>query len=205
MIIYGGFEYVYSESLMGKKGGRETIENALLGLLLALSSYLILNTLDPAFTQLHFLQGVNATIPEVASPDTGEGTTLNTGTGTTNGAPNFNNINGITNGSSDTGEGTTLNTGNESGTSTNISNLGNDFKTVPNSTTGTPGTGSTIDQRIANSTTEGGSNTSLNPWCYNLRTGTKICYSTRAKCNQIRVQSKNGTNQVCYKNNIILK
>lgn len=56
MIIWGGFEYVTTESLTGKSGARERIENALWGLLIALAAYIILYTLNP---ELVALQGVS--------------------------------------------------------------------------------------------------------------------------------------------------
>ncbi len=47
MIVVGGIEYMATVNLSEKEGARERIKNALLGLLLALSSYLILRTLNP--------------------------------------------------------------------------------------------------------------------------------------------------------------
>jgi hypothetical protein len=47
-VVVGGFQYVSSATLGGKTSGRETIQNALIGLGLAISSYLILNSLNPA-------------------------------------------------------------------------------------------------------------------------------------------------------------
>jgi|GEM_PF-2054283 hypothetical protein len=47
MITVGGFEYMLSSSVTDKKSAQEKIWNAVLGLLLALCSYLIIYTIDP--------------------------------------------------------------------------------------------------------------------------------------------------------------
>ena len=47
MIVMGGIEYMTSELISSKEAGKESIRNALLGLLLALGAYLILNTINP--------------------------------------------------------------------------------------------------------------------------------------------------------------
>jgi hypothetical protein len=47
MITYGGFQYMTTDSWEGKKGGLEKVKGALLGLVLILTSYLILRTIDP--------------------------------------------------------------------------------------------------------------------------------------------------------------
>lgn len=47
MIVMGGIEYMTSEVVSGKEAGKETITHAILGLLLALGAYLILNTINP--------------------------------------------------------------------------------------------------------------------------------------------------------------
>lgn len=46
MIMWGGIEYMSTDSMGGKEGGKEKISNALFGLLLALGSYLILRTIN---------------------------------------------------------------------------------------------------------------------------------------------------------------
>lgn len=48
MIVIGGLERMTSDSIQKQSDGRKKIEQALLGLLLALGSWLILNTIDPA-------------------------------------------------------------------------------------------------------------------------------------------------------------
>jgi hypothetical protein len=47
MIVMGGIEYMTSELASSKEAGKESIRNAILGLLLALGAYLILNTINP--------------------------------------------------------------------------------------------------------------------------------------------------------------
>jgi len=49
MITMGGIEYMTSELVSGKAAGKETIEHALFGLLIALGAWLILNTINPKF------------------------------------------------------------------------------------------------------------------------------------------------------------
>lgn len=46
MIMWGGIEYMSTDSIGGKEGGKEKVTNALFGLLLALASWLILNTIN---------------------------------------------------------------------------------------------------------------------------------------------------------------
>lgn len=47
MIMVGGIKYITSAAAGGKTDGKETIQNAILGLLLAISAYTILNTINP--------------------------------------------------------------------------------------------------------------------------------------------------------------
>ncbi len=47
MIIFGGIQYVSSDAIGGKSDGKGKIQDAILGLLLAFMSYIILNTLNP--------------------------------------------------------------------------------------------------------------------------------------------------------------
>ncbi len=53
MIVIGGFEYITAASIGGKSGGKDKINNALFGLLLALSSYVILNSINPAILKFN--------------------------------------------------------------------------------------------------------------------------------------------------------
>lgn len=54
MITYGGLEYIMSASFGAKQDGKERITNAVVGLLLALASYLILYTINPNLVSLKF-------------------------------------------------------------------------------------------------------------------------------------------------------
>ncbi len=47
MIVYGGFQYMSTDSWQGKSDGLSKVKNALLGLLLVLTSFIILRTIDP--------------------------------------------------------------------------------------------------------------------------------------------------------------
>src|SRR3989344_4112489 len=47
MIVMGGIEYMTSDFISSKEAGKDTIRNAILGLLIALGAYLILNTINP--------------------------------------------------------------------------------------------------------------------------------------------------------------
>jgi len=51
-IILGGFEYIASDVVFKKEEGRKRIQNALLGLLLAIGSWVILNTISPNITNV---------------------------------------------------------------------------------------------------------------------------------------------------------
>ncbi len=52
-IAIGGVKYVTTDSISGKESGKETITNALLGLLLALASWLILYTINPQLLEFN--------------------------------------------------------------------------------------------------------------------------------------------------------
>ena len=52
MIVIGGIEYMTSELASSKEAGKERITNAIFGLILALGSYAILNTLNPALLNI---------------------------------------------------------------------------------------------------------------------------------------------------------
>ena len=47
MIIWGGFSYIVSTIPSVKMGGKERVQGAIYGLLLALCAWLILNTINP--------------------------------------------------------------------------------------------------------------------------------------------------------------
>ena len=50
-ITIGGLQYMTTDSISGKEDGKNTIKNALLGLLLALVSWLILFTINPSLVK----------------------------------------------------------------------------------------------------------------------------------------------------------
>src|SRR3989338_2929044 len=50
MIIFGGIKYMSTDAFAGKSEAKTTIEHALWGLLLAISAWLILNTINPKLT-----------------------------------------------------------------------------------------------------------------------------------------------------------
>ncbi len=56
MIVIGGVQYMSTDSIDGKKDGLDKVKSALWGLLLALASYLILNTINPDLLKLGILQ-----------------------------------------------------------------------------------------------------------------------------------------------------
>jgi Transglycosylase SLT domain len=51
MIVLGGFQYATTDSLFDKSEGKEKIQSALWGLLLALTTWLVLNTINPALVK----------------------------------------------------------------------------------------------------------------------------------------------------------
>lgn len=60
MIIWGGIEYIYSASFSSKKMGIEKVRHAIYGLLLVLTSYIILRTVDPRLVQIP-----NTLVPQI--------------------------------------------------------------------------------------------------------------------------------------------
>ncbi len=52
MVVYGGFRYLLGSTLGDIKTGKEVIQNALIGLVVLLCSYIILNSLNPDLVQL---------------------------------------------------------------------------------------------------------------------------------------------------------
>ncbi len=65
MIVLGGLEYMTTDSWQGKKAGKDKALNAVYGLILALSSYLILKTIDPRLVEIHpsFVEPICSTNP----------------------------------------------------------------------------------------------------------------------------------------------
>jgi hypothetical protein len=68
VIIWGGFEYMTTESFSGKGNAKKRIQGALTGLLMVLASYLILRTIDPRLVE------INTSIPKIVidTSDVGE-------------------------------------------------------------------------------------------------------------------------------------
>ncbi|MDD5050585.1 MAG: pilin [Candidatus Pacebacteria bacterium] len=54
MIVIGGLEYVMTEKVASKEDAKTRITNAIVGLLLAISSYVLLYTINPALVSLNF-------------------------------------------------------------------------------------------------------------------------------------------------------
>ena len=53
MIVIGGIQWMGTDSIFDKNEGRERIKNALFGLLLMLSAYTLLNTINPQLVDIH--------------------------------------------------------------------------------------------------------------------------------------------------------
>lgn len=65
MIMVGGWTLMYSDSFTGRTEGKQKIYNAIIGLVLALGSYLILNTINPDLVNLSLqISGVSIEILE---------------------------------------------------------------------------------------------------------------------------------------------
>lgn len=60
-IIFGGIKYMSTDAIGGKSDAKETISNAIWGLLLAISAWLILNTIDSKLTKF------DLNIPKISS------------------------------------------------------------------------------------------------------------------------------------------
>lgn len=55
MTIYGGIKYMTTDAVFNKKDGKKIIQQAIVGLLLALSAWLILEQINPQILQLNTL------------------------------------------------------------------------------------------------------------------------------------------------------
>ncbi|MCI0479580.1 glucosaminidase domain-containing protein, partial [Candidatus Uhrbacteria bacterium] len=64
MIVYGGFKYILSSSGAGVQTGKEVIQDAIVGLLLVLGAFTILETVNPALTSFGPLK-VTRVKPEI--------------------------------------------------------------------------------------------------------------------------------------------
>ncbi len=70
MVIYGGVEYVSTDAIGGKEEGKERIQNAIFGMILALSSYIILQTIDRSFTRSDIkMETLEVTVEEIIRID----------------------------------------------------------------------------------------------------------------------------------------
>ena len=77
MIVIGGLEYMTSELLESKAHGRERIKNAIFGLILALGSWTLLNTINPDLLKTDFSSIKTAEI-EIIEEDAIQATPTNT-------------------------------------------------------------------------------------------------------------------------------
>jgi len=67
MIVIGGFQYMTTDAIQAKSAGKERIKNAVLGLVLVISAWLILNEINPELLKLK----LDITPAPTASPTTG--------------------------------------------------------------------------------------------------------------------------------------
>ncbi|MCI0619424.1 hypothetical protein L0Y40_00075 [Candidatus Wolfebacteria bacterium] len=65
MIVIGGVEYMGSESIFKKDAGREKIQDALWGLLLALGAFLLLQTINPALVRFDIVNTLQRVTDQV--------------------------------------------------------------------------------------------------------------------------------------------
>ncbi len=79
MIVIGGLEYTMTEKVASKEDAKSRISGAIVGLLLALSSYIILYTINPDLVKLNFLNKLNTATSKTSS---GDGNTLMNAKGT---------------------------------------------------------------------------------------------------------------------------
>jgi len=69
MIVLGGFQYLSTDAITGKEEGKERVMRALGGLVLALVSYIILNTINPKLVALNLDFGPRASgVPALTRP-----------------------------------------------------------------------------------------------------------------------------------------
>jgi hypothetical protein len=66
MIVLGGIQYMTTDAVSKKEGGKEMITNSIFGLLLALASWLILNEINPHLTDIRIEPPKG--VPFVATP-----------------------------------------------------------------------------------------------------------------------------------------
>ncbi len=68
MIVIGGIQYLSTDAVSGKSEGKQRIVNALVGLLLAIASYIILNTINPQTLKFNLTIGGTAPPPAPVTP-----------------------------------------------------------------------------------------------------------------------------------------
>jgi hypothetical protein len=76
MIVIGGFQYISTDAIMKKTEGKERIKNAVFGLVLVISAWLILYTINPNLLNLN-LNITDATTSAPAGTLTVNGTVIN--------------------------------------------------------------------------------------------------------------------------------
>lgn len=92
MVAIGGVEYIFSQVPGAKTEGKQRITNAIIGLLIGLSSYLILYTIDPSFVKFNLTNLKPVHIDASGQLPGGGGAGPSGGNG--GGTPNNNNYNG---------------------------------------------------------------------------------------------------------------
>jgi len=64
MIVIGGFQYITTDAILGKQQGIERIKNSVFGLVLVISAWLILYTINPKLLELNLnIEPVTVTAP----------------------------------------------------------------------------------------------------------------------------------------------
>jgi hypothetical protein len=63
MIIVGGIQYMTTDAIQNKKDGKERIQSAIIGLVLAISAWTILNTINPRILNLEKSSILNPSSP----------------------------------------------------------------------------------------------------------------------------------------------
>lgn len=81
MVVYGGFRYLLGSTLGDIKAGREVIQNAVIGLIVLLCSYVILRSINPAVVNLQPLQ-LEYSEPLLAPPGSSQAPAPGGGSGT---------------------------------------------------------------------------------------------------------------------------
>lgn len=81
-LVFGGFQYMLSDSITSKEEAKKWIWGALGGLLLALSAFLILYTINPELTEINPPTLDNINLPESDSTDADSATDTDSATET---------------------------------------------------------------------------------------------------------------------------